>query len=418
MKETHTEVLVVGAGPVGLWTALLLAERGIEVILIDAETRTAARSYACALHPATLDLLDNYGLADSAIERGRRIETVAFYDGTTRQAEISFSKLGRAFPFLLVLPQNALEGLLEQRLRAAGVNVRWDHRFAELAQEEDRVTTVIEQLEGTSTGYIVPHWETVVKHRATLHSEFLVGTDGHNSMVRAQAGLDYQRLHGAESFAAIEFDSEAAALNELRVVLDQETTNVLWPLGENRFRWTFQRLHAEPQNEFPEKERRAVRLSQPIVDEQVRQYVQKIARQRAPWFEGSIKKVHWCSEVSFERGLVARFGRKRCWLAGDAAHQTGPVGIQSMNMGFAEAASLASTLHKVLREGGALREFGKYEQQQQTEWHRLLGQAGHLKPLSGAPAWAAKCADRLLPCLPAYGQDLEKLAQQLQLAAS
>jgi 2-polyprenyl-6-methoxyphenol hydroxylase-like FAD-dependent oxidoreductase len=418
MRETNTEVLIVGAGPIGLWMALLLAERGIEVILIDRETRTTARSYACALHPATLELLDKYGLAESVIERGRRVETVAFYDGNTRQGEISFSKLGRAFPFLLVLPQNALEGLLEQRLRAAGVNVRWDHQFAELAQEEDRVASVIEELEGTSTGYIVPHWETVVKHRATLHSEFLVGADGHHSMVRAQAGLEYQRLGDAESFAAIEFDSEAAAPKELRVVLDQKTTNVLWPLGENRFRWTFQRVHAEAQSEFPEKERRGVRLDQPIIDEQVRQYVQKIAHQRAPWFEASIKKVHWCSEVSFERGLVARFGRKRCWLAGDAAHQTGPVGIQSMNMGFAEAASVASTLHKVLREGSALSEFGKYEQQQQTEWRRLLGQAGHLKPLSGATAWAAQCGDRLLSCLPAYGSDLEKLAHQLQLAAS
>ena len=57
MREERTEVLVVGAGPVGLLTAILLAEAGIEVRIIDREARTTVRSYACALHPRTLRLL-------------------------------------------------------------------------------------------------------------------------------------------------------------------------------------------------------------------------------------------------------------------------------------------------------------------------------------------------------------------------
>src|SRR6516162_11362762 len=108
MRQTQSEVVVVGAGPVGLWTALLLAEKGVEVTLIDRETKTTARSYACALHPATLRLLDRFGLAESVIERGRRVETIAFYDGPVRQGEIKMSLLGGEFPFVLILPQNAL----------------------------------------------------------------------------------------------------------------------------------------------------------------------------------------------------------------------------------------------------------------------------------------------------------------------
>src|SRR5258708_17591029 len=230
MREARTEVLVVGAGPVGLWTALLLAETGIEVSLIDREARTAARSYACALHPATLTLLERLGLAQSAIDRGRRVETIAFYDGATRQAEIRFSKLGGEFPFLLILPQSALEGLLEQRLRAAGTPVHWNHRFEDLTQDEETVTAVIEELEGTSTGYIVPHWETVVKNRSNFRAEFLIGADGHNSMVRPRAGFEYQSVAQAESFAAFEFDSNSQPGDQVRVVLDNASTNVLWPL--------------------------------------------------------------------------------------------------------------------------------------------------------------------------------------------
>lgn len=414
MRETQTEVLVVGAGPVGLWTALLLAERGIEVSLIDRESRTAARSYACALHPSTLKLLDSMGLAESALERGHRVETLAFYDGAARQAEIQFARLGGAFPFLLILPQNALERLLEERLRAAGVAVHWHHRFEELAQEETGVSAAVEELEGTSTGYIVPHWETVVKDRAHFRAEFLIGADGHNSMVRPRAGLEYRRAGATESFAVFEFESGSAMTNEVRVVLDDTTTNVLWPLAEKRCRWTFQLERADLSGDFPEKERRAVRFEEPVIDERLRQYVHKVAQQRAPWFNQEVKKVLWCSEVSFERRLVEHFGRSRCWLLGDAAHQTGPVGVHSMNRGFAEAASLSLILHNIIRQGGALELLNSYAQAQQTSWQMLLDTTA-LKPRPGASPWVAKRCDRILPCLPASGDDLLKLASQLAL---
>jgi 2-polyprenyl-6-methoxyphenol hydroxylase-like FAD-dependent oxidoreductase len=415
MREAQTEVLVVGAGPVGLWSALLLAERGIEVTLIDREARTTARSYACAIHPATLRLLDRLGLAQSVIERGRRVEMMAFYEGATRQGEIKLSKLGGEFPFLIILPQSALEGLLEQRLRAAGVSVNWNHRFEGVTAEEESVSAVIEELEGTSTGYVVPHWETVVKNRVPLRAQFLIGADGHNSMVRPRAGFEYQRAGESESFAAFEFDADAKASEELRIVLDKSTTNVLWPLGENRYRWTFQLLRSELSGDFPQKERRSVRVAEPSIDERIRQYIQKIAQQRAPWFEGEIQRVHWCTEVTFERRLVTRFGRNRCWLAGDAAHQTGPVGVQSMNLGFFEADALGSVLQKILREAGSLDLLEAYDRDFQNEWRALLGLSGGLKPLGQASPWATQHGAKILPCLPGHGTDLAELAGQLGL---
>src|SRR6266496_73377 len=109
MKKHQTEVLVVGAGPVGLLTGILLAERGIEFQIIDSEERTAARSYACALHPSTLQLLDRLGLAQAVLEHGRRIPKIAFYEGESRRAQVDLSELGGDYPFLLVLPQSSLE---------------------------------------------------------------------------------------------------------------------------------------------------------------------------------------------------------------------------------------------------------------------------------------------------------------------
>jgi pentachlorophenol monooxygenase len=412
MREERTEVLVVGAGPVGLWTALLLAEAGVQVIIIDREERTAARSYACALHPRTLKLFQQVGLLRPVLELGRRVQTVAFYDTSARRAEVHLPEtLG---DFLLILPQDELEKLLEQRLREAGVAVYWNHRFDDLAQEDDAVSVTVEELGGTGTGYIVPHWEATVLHRRSVRAQLLIGADGRHSLVRQRLGLEYQRVGEALVFAAFEFEANAPGFDEIRVVLD-ETTNVLWPLLGNKNRWTFQLLHHEQPPQPAEKDRRAVRFTSPIVDERIRQSVQRVAQRRAPWFSAEIKDVTWCTEVIFEPGLVKSFGRGRCWLAGDAAHQAGPVGVQSMNVGLREGKTLAEKFAKILRDEAPLNSLSAYDREQTAQWRQLLGVAAGLTPGPGADPWLAAHAAMLLPCLPASGSDLAPLAQALNL---
>ena len=415
MREERTEVLVVGAGPVGLLTAILLAEAGIAVRIIDREERTTSRSYACALHPRTLKLLEGMGLAAPVLEAGRRVEKIAFYDGAARQAEVKLSQLGGAFPFMVILPQNAFEGLLEQRLRKLGVAVNWNHRFADLHADAETVVATIEELGGTATGYIVPHWESIVKSSFPVRAQFLVGADGYGSLVRQRLGIEHTRVAGPEFFAAYEFEPEEKVEDEVRVVLDQATTNVLWPLPGNKYRWTFQMVKSEMAGEFPEKERRGVRLAQESVDERIRQYVQKVAKLRAPWFSSGVKAITWCTEVVFEHRVAQQFGREHCWLAGDAAHQTGPVGVQSMNVGMAEAATLAGTLRKILRDKAALNLLETCNREWQDEWRRLLGLTGGLKPRTETSPWVRERRGRILSCLPATHDDLPRLAGQMGL---
>jgi len=415
MREERTEVLVVGAGPVGLLTAILLAEAGIEVRIIDREDRTTARSYACALHPRTLRLLEQIGLAAPIIERGRRLDKIAFYDGATRQAEVKLSGLGGAFPFMVILPQNVFEDVLEQRLRKSGAAVTWNHRFNDLQNEADGVVATVEELGATSTGYIVPHWETIVKSSFPIRAQFLIGADGYGSLVRRRLGIECTRVAGPEFFAAYEFEPGEQLEDEVRVVLDQSTTNVLWPLLGNRGRWTFQLLKSDMAREFPEKERRGGRFAEKSVDERIRQYVEKVAKQRAPWFSAGVKEITWCTEVVFEQRIAKQFGRDRCWLAGDAAHQTGPVGVQSMNVGMAEAASLSGNLRRILRDKAPVSLLQTSDNEWQTEWRRLLGMTGGLKARNEASPWVKERRGRILSCLPASHEDLEPLAGQLRL---
>jgi 2-polyprenyl-6-methoxyphenol hydroxylase-like FAD-dependent oxidoreductase len=84
--------------------------------------------------------------------------------------------------------------------------------------------------------------------------------------------------------------------------------------------------------------------------------------------------------VRFERRLAASFGRGRVWLAGDAAHLTGPAGMQSMNAGLAEAHQLATSIARIRGGQAGLEELEAYGRERLADWGFLLGLRGGLRP--------------------------------------
>ena len=84
-QHPEPEVLVVGAGPVGLAAALHLQDGGIRVEIVDQGQRTTQHSYALAIHPRTLRLLDQCGVSPRVIPHGRKVTRVAFYEGSERR---------------------------------------------------------------------------------------------------------------------------------------------------------------------------------------------------------------------------------------------------------------------------------------------------------------------------------------------
>lgn len=413
--RAETEVLVVGAGPVGLSTALSLASRGVQVQIYDEEFRTAAHSYALAVHPHSLQLLDQLGIAAELLAQGYRVETVAFYDGAERCGELKLSELGGKFPYVLVLPQSALESLLEQQLRKKGVKVQWNHRVTGLQPEGVHTTAAIDKLARVSCGYAVATTEWVTEE--TLHTEaaFVVGADGHRSVVRKNMGIEYAPAGAAESFAVFEFHSDADLAGEVRIVFDSQTTNVLWPLPGGRCRWSFQREPTGASEESRTKRRLTVPIGRQVFPHVPSDQLNQLIRARAPWFTGEVRQIDWAIEVRFDRRLAGSFGRDRSWLAGDAVHLTGPVGGQSLNMGLRESLDLSWKLARVLREAAPLSSLDDYNEQYLAEWRQLLGIDGGLAPTERADSWAREHCSRILPCIPATGGDLVKLVAQLGL---
>ncbi|NUQ66582.1 MAG: FAD-dependent monooxygenase [Pirellulales bacterium] len=165
----NPEVLVVGAGPVGLFAALSLARLGVRVEIVDRQWRTRAHSYALALHGQSLQMLGELGLAESIVERAYRVNSVGLYDASDRRAEMRISELGGPFPFVAVMPPDQLERVLERALEQCGVKVRWNHEVARLVTRTNRgVSATIHRLQKQSTGYAIAHTEWVVADTAQL----------------------------------------------------------------------------------------------------------------------------------------------------------------------------------------------------------------------------------------------------------
>jgi hypothetical protein len=93
-----TEVLIVGAGPVGLWLAAELCAAGVRALVIEAREQRVSWSRGFVVHPRTLEILDSRGAAAPLLESGRRLPTWHYAMGTRR---LDFTALPSAFPYLL-----------------------------------------------------------------------------------------------------------------------------------------------------------------------------------------------------------------------------------------------------------------------------------------------------------------------------
>ncbi len=414
-KKSQPEVLVVGAGPVGLCAALALKRRGVRTEIIDQAEQRGHHSYALALHSKTLEILREFGLLDRVLAQSLPVRTMGIYDGNDRRAEIDLTGGGTS-PGLAVLPQNQAERLLENALKAAGAEVRWRHRLAYVDAHKGGAEVTVNKLVMDGIGYAVAHTEYVVGRSDHFVVPFVIGADGHMSLVRRQLPVEFSPIGEAEHFAVFEFQSDHDFKNEVRLVLDDESTNVLWPLPDGYCRWSFQLPRYRMGDDEREKEDTSFEIvgpgQFPIL---TREFLEKRLRNRAPWFSKSIGNIRWRVIVRFERRLAGSFGSQHIWLAGDAAHLAGPVGVQSMNIGLREAVDLSAAVHDQIRGNASQEQLNEYNTKRLAEWQSMLGMKGSLKSDGQADPWVSGIADRLLPCLPASGDDLTRLLHQLHL---
>jgi 2-polyprenyl-6-methoxyphenol hydroxylase-like FAD-dependent oxidoreductase len=397
MSHPDPEVLVVGAGPVGLVAALFLQQYGTRVAIVDMHQRTTQHSYALAIHPRTLHALDEAGVSGEVISAGRKLTKIAYYEGRERRAEIDYSGLASKHPYLLVVRQSLLERTVEEALRRRKLHVLWAHRLQSMTGDGGGILAEVATLDHVATGYPVARSEWVVARSQTMRPAFVVGADGYDSLVRRMAGIEMEEHGTGQVFSVYEIEASGEFPAEVRVIIDPDVTSVYWPLEEGRCRWGFQ-IHDTSQHEATIER------------------LQHLIAARAPWFDARPTEIYWSTLGLFESRLARSFGRGAVWLAGDAAHQAAPVAVQSMNSGVVEASELAARIARILRAGGLPSDLQEFATGTHGSWKRLLDAGRSVRALPGADPWVRQAASRIVACIPASGDDLEPLLGQIGLS--
>jgi 2-polyprenyl-6-methoxyphenol hydroxylase-like FAD-dependent oxidoreductase len=398
-RHPDPEVLVVGAGPVGLAAALFLQQHGVRVEVVDQHQHSRQQSYALAIHPCTLRILDEAGLSERLIGAGRKVTKVAYYEGRDRRAEIDYSASASTHPYLLVLRQSLLERAAEEALRQKKLKVRWGHRLESLNTDDATIRAEVAKLDQIQTGYAVARSEWAVVGSETVRPDYVIGADGYDSTVRRMAGIEMAEHGVGQVFSVYEIEATGELPPEVRVILDPDLTSVYWPLEEGRCRWGFQLQDASGHEASMER-------------------LEQLIAARAPWWTARPTQMYWSTHALFESRLARSFGRGGVWLAGDAAHQAAPVGVHSMNSGLMEARELAARMMRILRAGETASLLEEFATETRDSWQWLLGAGREVRALPGADPWVRQTRARIVACIPASGDDLEPLLGQIGLTAA
>jgi len=167
-----TEVLIVGAGPVGLTVAVSLQALGVDVLLLDKAAEIANTSRAAVIHARTLEVLHSIDVSDELVRRGVIVPRFTVRDRDRALLTIDFDGLPTPHPYTLMLPQNVTEDVLTGRLAELGGRVHRPYELARLEQDGAGVTATMVGGE-------------------TVRALYVVGADGMHSAVRDQAAIGF-----------------------------------------------------------------------------------------------------------------------------------------------------------------------------------------------------------------------------------
>lgn len=349
VRESLVDVLIVGAGPTGLTLANDLALRGITFKIIDKAPEPTRVSKAIVVHARNLELFENLGLVDAFLENGLAVRGMNVFSGDKRIVHLNMDELDSHYKYTLAISQAKTEELLTRALEARGVLVERSHELKSYEQDDQEVRALVKSpaLAGSDS----PVEDEIVR------AKFLVGCDGAHSVVRHQAGFEFEGAAYQEIFGAADVRLDVApgghfADDEGYAFLGEHGVIVFIPFGGNRYRIIFGM--APDAGIDPE--------STLTFD-----FVEKITKERAP-AHYKISEPHWLSWFRIHRRCASSYRQGRVFIAGDAAHIHSPVGGVGMNTGMQDAANLSWKLALAVKGQGDI--LNSYQEER-----RPVGQA-------------------------------------------
>lgn len=320
-----TDVLIVGAGPVGLTLACDLARRGVAVRIIDRVTTHPVGTRARGVRARTQEVFEDLGVLGRLVERAEPALPTRFYDAqgqVVREAVMYDAPPlpGAPYPGSLMVGQQFTEEALRERLASLGVRVELGCELVDLTQDGDQVTACL-RVDG--------------RHR-DVRARYLVGCDGGGSTVRKRAGI---------AFLGETWEQQRMLYGNLSVDGLDASAAHMWATGPGAMvtlapmpksgTWFF----TAPLPQGAEQEPSSISV----------ETFAEIFRQRVGLPGVRFRDPVYLSVYRVNIRMVDRYRNGRVLLAGDAAHVHAPAGGQGMNTGVQDAYNLGWKLAYVLR---------------------------------------------------------------------
>jgi 2-polyprenyl-6-methoxyphenol hydroxylase-like FAD-dependent oxidoreductase len=362
--HTDTDVLVVGAGPVGLLLANLLARRGIATLVVDKRSSPPSQSMAIGVTPPSLEILRGIGLDKDLEQAGVTVRVAEVHECGDSLGRLAFDTMPCDHRYILSIPQSKTVELLRRAAeQQAGIRLYDGVEFLGYRTEGD---TVIAQLREIDTGVSIE-----------MRSHYLVGCDGSRSMVRRAAGIGTREKAYRQRWVMGDFEDHSGLGDEAHLYFTPHASVESFPLPGGTRRWIVL-MPPDGGAVSPES-----------------YLIESVLNLAGHNLSGSDRSFLSC--FGAKRMVVDSYGKGRVALCGDAAHVMSSIGGQGMNTGFADADALADVLaRQVSNPDPAPELWAAYDRARRRAWRIAATRAERSMALGTARGRIASTVRRLI----------------------
>jgi 2-polyprenyl-6-methoxyphenol hydroxylase-like FAD-dependent oxidoreductase len=336
------DVIIVGAGPAGLFTACELARHGVKARLLERATEHHGQTRGTALQPGTLEVLSRAGVLEPLLAGGVHIHAVHMCrPGLVTIGRSRLQGIDAAYEFECSQPQSQTEDILWEHLQSLGGTVELGVSVTNIEDEEDHLKVSLTHQDGTTE---------------IARARYVVGAGGSHSVVRSS--MQHKRLEGLTYEGSYIVADVRMGIKpepgEATVVVGAHGFALLAPLPDQRFLIFVDNPQPAAQAGPP-----PVELLSALLDERV-------------GLEVGVDDVRWISNFQMHKRMAPRMADGRRFLVGDAGHSSSPLGGHGLNTALLDAADLAWKMALVLRSRGRSALLASYAtERQQADEHIL-----------------------------------------------